>query len=143
MIKARTVVGAGKATEELVARTNREILPVVRLLRVEEVDAFNALLRWDRPENADKFKEYTFKYMVWFLQYSTEIVVKIRDTDWIITVFILIQEVISVFLFSPFKKHMLTERKVQIYVSSKKNFWNAATVKTQRSTVLFQFNKYF
>ena len=63
-IKARTVVGAGKSTDELVARTNREILPVVRLLRVDEADAFTALLRWDRPTNADKFKEYTMKYIV-------------------------------------------------------------------------------
>ena len=63
-IKARTVVGAGKATEELIARTNREVLPVVRLLRVEETDAFTALMRWDRPTNADKFKDYTLKYIV-------------------------------------------------------------------------------
>ena len=40
------------------------MLPVVRLLRVEETDAFTALMRWDRPTNADKFKDYTLKYIV-------------------------------------------------------------------------------
>lgn len=63
-VKARTAVGSGKATQVLYAKTNKEVLPVVELLRATEVKSISTLLRWDRPKQAAKFEEYTMKYEI-------------------------------------------------------------------------------
>ena len=42
----------------------QQVLPTVHRLRVEEIEAYNTLLRWDKPKNADKFREFTLKYII-------------------------------------------------------------------------------
>ncbi|XP_057298434.1 receptor-type tyrosine-protein phosphatase delta-like [Hydractinia symbiolongicarpus] len=63
-VGAITAVGTGPYTVPLEVMTNKEVLPMVKNLRVNEVSEQSVYLQWDEPINANKFKGFQRKYLI-------------------------------------------------------------------------------